>query len=571
MKKVAICMFVLLPFILCSGCTQTSKTLARNLDSTISSLVYCVSSLDLLDNTQLNNVNFITNSLNKNINSVISASADINIDIDAENNKTINDNADDENDKNSIFLTEKDEILDNKNNENDINTDIENNNLNKEKSANLIDENKNIGKILNNKDHFAENLHNNNCDKKVLNSQNLTPDTIKDYASGISISNSTPSTTDTTYGDIYTSLESSSKRIEKLIVDLSNIRSVVMLYISDLYNGSISLSAQDIESINSYLNIVKEATAYLKANIGSVKNHINEANDLTKNNKSISLANSHIIRATETLNTRCAKLESAIVATYNIADTIKNSINNTQSTNNNSFGQYGGNNLSQTEETNAAPLENFNFFSGSPNYAMNNPINTGVNGMRYMPNGYDYGGYNMGLGYYGGYGYNPYMGGYPMGFGYNNYGANYSYAPYNYGYNYNNSGGYSPFIGGYGNNCMGGGAGYDGINNYCYNGYGFSGTTDNNIGVPNNIVENNAFNNSTVLPNVLTGLVSNDNQESLKEKQEEGITKEKQSAKISSSNAKITTGLAPQKINHGVVPKRLCYDTPKLQKAQNMA
>ena len=599
MKKLFLAVSFSLIFFLI-GCTQTNKALARNLDSTISSLIYCVSNLDLLDSSSLNNVNYITNNLNKNINNgTIRANSNLELEnnIDAENENdndlTTTDITEAENEQNSIIFSKKDEILIKTNTLDDNFADnkeqcYDKHNTIKEKNANIERELNNIGENLENDINNAKNDANINLsddieektksfeNKNVINSENINSDTIKNYASDISISNNLPSETDTTYGDIYTTLESSSKRIEKLISDLVNIRTVIMLYISDLYNGTIKLSQEDIESINSYANIIKESTAYLKANIGSVKNHINEATSLSNSGSSASLANSHIIKATETLNTRCAKLESAIVATYNIADIIKNSLDGTSSEINN---LQNLTNLSQTEETLAspAPLGNFNFFSGSPNYAMNNPINMGVNGMRYMPYGYNTGAYN-GFGSY----------------GYNNYGTNYGFLPYAYDaynmapygmYGYNNFGGMPMQNFGFSNGIIG----QNGINpyNYCDYNYGMGSNygynpymIDNSINTPNNILDNNNKNNilneNAIMPNVLTGLVSNDSQEQLSNKlssnsnSQEDVKTATNEVNSNNKSLKISSKLVPQKTKKGIVPKRVGNTTPKLEKAQNV-
>ena len=575
MKKFALFSFLLATLLLLIGCSPTSRTMARNLDSTISSLVYCVSNLDLLNNKELNNVNYITNNLNKSINNAIIASKDININIETElntDNKAEKEN-NANNDKKTIILDKKDEILD-KNLETKTNTNtFLQDDSNKDLSAKLNNNFNNNNDLLDIDNNFAEN-HNS---KNVINSENISPETIKQYSKDIFVSHTSPSNADTTYGDIYSSLEASSKRIEKLITDLTNIKSVIMLYISDLYNGSIELSNADMKSINSYANIIKEATAYLKSNIGSVKNHISEANNLANSDGNISLANSHIIRATETLNTRCAKLESAIVATYNIADTIKNSTLPKNERNTTLNNNYGNNNLSQTEQTLAEPFGDFNFFNGSPNYAMNNPYNMGVNGMRYMMP------YRMNYGGFGGYGGYPYINNYPIGYGYGGY-QNFGYYPYNYGMGgfiggygngINNSyGDMNNFAGGYGNN-------FGDINSvYPYgNNFGFNGTVDNGINGQNNIMENNAV-NTPALPNVLTGLVSNDNQEPLKEKLEskknikstqENINNKEINNKITKTDNKNLKISCSSFNNHIFKNRHTLADTPKLQKAQNMS
>ncbi|MBQ7579509.1 MAG: hypothetical protein IJT25_03155 [Clostridia bacterium] len=579
MKKLYIIPYLLLPIFFFIGCTQTNKTLARNLDSTISSLIYSVGNLDLLDSNMLTSVNVITNNLNKNINKVARTSTDLILKLN-ENEGTCKDDSDnpnienqdaiaDSNKQNSIILKENDDILDDTQSNNPNDSDSQNKDLESDdsglNSAILNNKLNNNELFLQYKSENAENNINNYGEKNVINSENISPNTIDNYANDIAISHTLPTETDTTYGDIYTSLEASSKRIENLIADLVNIRSVIMLYISDLYNGSINLSSEDIKSINSYANIIKESTAYLKANIGSVKNHINEASELAENSENISLANSHIIRATETLNTRCAKLESAIVATYNIADIIKNSDSGKTA----STSGTDSDDLTLTENTSingtpSAPYGEFNFWSGSPNYAMNNPYNMGVNGMRYTP--YATNGYNGGINY--NYGYNGFNGNYNN---MNPYAYQNFYAPFAMPYGYMNQGTpfapnyenfptqyYGNFNSNYGNGYMI--PNFDNGINYPYN-LNNPSYFNNDIGMNNNenIIGDGIVGNNAPIPNILTGLVSSNDQEQLSNK----ISEEKNSDIIYNSNDKILNNnlnmlnKSTQKLKQEYVPKRV--------------
>lgn len=384
---------------------------------------------------------------------------------------------------------------------------------------------------------------------------------------------------------IYSSLESASARIQELINELVSVRASIMLYISDLYNGEITLSSADIKAINSYSNIIKESTAFLKSNRGTVSNHLTEATNFLNVSKNASLANSHIIRATETLNTRCAKLEAAIIATININNIIKANLNNkpaTQNTNTDSALNGGvfqtGTGINQSSKANSVSAEGFLgnscFVSGgSPNYAMNNPYNLGVNGQNYpygywnnqnvaanetnqgangqavnngFNNAFGFGGGYNGAGFGGGYtganfggGYNGAgfggmggyggFGGYPNGFGINsgypldngNLGINSGYPLQNFGY-----GGYA------GSNAMGGnimqnngaGYGYGGGMGYPFANFGYGGFMGGNMPFENEAeAEENVGiagaeinpGNAALMPNVLTGLVSSDMQEHL--------------------------------------------------------
>lgn len=548
MKKILCGLFSIMLMIIFAGCTNSTKTLARNLDSTITNLIYSVSNLDLLDKTTISQVKELTNSLNgittnnnnlsdidnnectsKNTSkiSALQTNAEIQNIIKIKTEPKIeNKDCDGSNKDCTTALPDKEnnanqQNISNTNNENKnaiLNSECENNSNNIE---NITENAENCDKCENDNDcdKQDDNISNdsltpnnnssNNEQNNIINNENIKDNQIEDFsniANGITEDSTVDTTTPLT--SLYTNLELSSNRIQALINDLVNIRTVIMLYISDLYNGNISISQQEINAINSYANIIKESTAYLRSNRGMVRNHINEANNFLTDGNNSSLANSHIIRATETLNTRCAKLEAAIIATYNIANIIKNNID---ATSNNENINASGNNLEETDNI-ASALSGFEgsglFGQNSPNYYINNPMNMGVNGGNYFYNGnLNYN--NMGYGYYpysyNNYGYYPNMNmnEFPINnanynVGYNGY--NYMLPNYNFGYGNYNSPQYGNY--GYGNS---------------FNNFGYENSVNPIIEKNNNVIPNsgNLNINSTKMPNVLTGLVSKDEQESL--------------------------------------------------------
>lgn len=700
MKKLLSSFVLILTAFALTGCGSASKTMARNLDNTITNLVYSVSNLDVLDKATINQVKSLNSNqkaaqsalcflTNDNANNSIFANTTCpeccqsgecnedncdNIDVNDSPNKT----TDNKNKiaKNAIsglnvknidkFSQKDDEIAkftgehpyatthpdvkkigtnnayesnENfcKNNQTDcdnckpicnepINIDhglsIDDPNStanNANNSANNNDKNtvtSNIKDDISSNNNSTGNSANNNTstgnytnsntntddNDAVDTADNRNNDTTKNNSIGINSENITDGDankilnhtgittggtdidTSTSTNSIYSDLATSSVRISELIADLVKVRTVIMLYISDLYNGSITLSQDEINAINSYANIIKESTAYLKSNQGTVKNHLNEATSFGETDAYASLANSHIIRATEVLNTRGAKIESAVVATMNIIDILKTNVENakSQSTTGNSSGTNPASNTavdtkgqnantSQILEGNVAnaSFEGSGLFGGgSPNYTMNNPYNMGVNGQNYGGGTYPYsaaypmGGINYGIGGGGTIGAYPYGAGvgtgmingmiYPYGMGGNGVGisgaAVYPYGmgvgtgigtyPYGAGVGIGTGFGSYPYgagvgtgiangMGGFGypnggaiidgNGAIGevgmGGAGIAG-NGIIGNGAGVAGGVGVGTGVVNSGVGNTNINGGA-MPNVLTGLVSSDDQQPL--------------------------------------------------------
>ena len=731
MKKLLTSFVLILTAIALTGCGSASKTMARNLDNTITNLVYSVSNLDVLDNATINQVKSLNSNqkaaqsalcflTNHNANNSIFANTTCpechqsgectedncnNINMTDPPNKTT-DNNKNKIIKNAIsglnvenidkFSQKDDEIakftgehpyttthpdvrkIDTNNayesNENfckNNQTNCDNCNPIRNESINIdhglsVDEpnssanntnsiaynNDNNTVTSNIKDDISSNNSTGNNDNNNTSTGNYTNsdtntdnndaldtadnrnnDTTKNNSIGINSENITDGDankilkhagittggtdidTSTSTNSIYSDLATSSARISELIADLVKVRTVIMLYISDLYNGSITLSQDEINAINSYANIIKESTAYLKSNQGTVKNHLAEATNFGNTVGYASLANSHIIRATEVLNTRGAKIESAVIATMNIIDILKTNVENAKSqiTTGNSSGTNPASNTTgdmKDQNTNTSQILEGNvanasfegsglFGGGSPNYTMNNPYNMGVNGQNYGFGAYPYGaaypmgGINYGMGGVGTTGAYPYGANvgagmingmaYPYGMVGNGVGisgaAAYPYGmgvgtgigtyPYGMGvgtgigtYPYgagvgtgiaNGMGGFGYPNGGAiidGNGAIGevgiGGAGIAG-NGIIGNGAGVAGGVGVGTGVVNSGVGNTNINGGA-MPNVLTGLVSSDDQQPLTDAKtniDDNITISNNNTDTNSSDPRTHTDVQP--------------------------
>ena len=689
MKKLLTSFVLILTAVALTGCGSASKTMARNLDNTITNLVYSVSNLDVLDNATINQVKSLNSNqkaaqsalcflTNDNANNSIFANTTCpecrqsgdcnedncnNIDVTDSRNKSIDNNKnkivknaisglnvenidkfsqkDDEiakftgehpyatthpdvrkKDTNNAYESNENFCKNNQTNCDNCNP-IRNESINIDHGLSVDDPNSsanNTNSIANNndnntvtsniKDDISSNNSTGNNDNNNTSTGNYTNsntntdnndavdtadnrnnDTTKNNSIGINSENITDGDankilnhtgittggtdidTSTSTNSIYSDLATSSARISELISDLVKVRTVIMLYISDLYNGSITLSQDEINAINSYANIIKESTAYLKSNQGTVKNHLAEATNFGNTNGYASLANSHIIRATEVLNTRGAKIESAVIATMNIIDILKTNVENAKSqiTTGNSSGTNPASNTTgdmKDQNTNTSQILEGNvanasfegsglFGGGSPNYTMNNPYNMGVNGQNYGFGAYSYGaaypmgGINYGMGGVGTIGAYPYGANvgagmingmaYPYGMVGNGVGIS-GAAVYPYGMGVGTGIGTYPYgagvgtgiangMGGFGypnggaiiggNGAIGevgiGGAGIAG-NGIIGNGAGVAGGIGVGTGVVNSGVGNTNINGGA-MPNVLTGLVSSDDQQPLTDAQ----------------------------------------------------
>ena len=103
-------------------------------------------------------------------------------------------------------------------------------------------------------------------------------------------------------------------------------RSILMIYVNELYNNNVNLSNDNKIAINAYVNVIKENASFLKGNRGMVKNQLNLANDLVTKESNENLINYYIIKSGEALETRASKIDSTISAIDSIIDIIENNL-----------------------------------------------------------------------------------------------------------------------------------------------------------------------------------------------------------------------------------------------------
>lgn len=124
--------------------------------------------------------------------------------------------------------------------------------------------------------------------------------------------------------EIYTWLEHTHSKINVLF----SKRGDLLLYLNEMYGGNTNLTEDDLLAINVYMNILKDNSNYLNSYNGMLKNQINEAKEIYTENNNVNLINAYLIKAVETLQLRCAKIDTSILAMTSIIDIIKNNLIN---------------------------------------------------------------------------------------------------------------------------------------------------------------------------------------------------------------------------------------------------
>lgn len=350
MKKIIrLTMFSLLSLslIIFTGCNSADKTLAKNLDNTVTNLVYSITNLDFADTADLNLLS---------------------------TNKTNN-------------------VTDNNENENISENQISNNS----KNANCCEDCNNSGSLS----QFQANNQNYNmnenmsgypgfnkefCDKPISKAKYNT------YCYGNTKTNSVVSNQTNTADNMQEKNETkalvsfsteqiseNNQTLQSLISKLINKRSNLLLYINDLYKGNVTIASTNKNAVNAYMNILKDNTSYFNQHRGLVTNQIDQAKELYNSDNSSSLINAYIIRTNEAIATRIAKLESSISAMDSILDIMKGSQNSSLKSyilNNYNQNATGNNNVKtqdninkpiNTETTNQINNENLNDTQGLEN------------------------------------------------------------------------------------------------------------------------------------------------------------------------------------------------------------
>ena len=124
--------------------------------------------------------------------------------------------------------------------------------------------------------------------------------------------------------EIYIWLETVHSKVNLLF----SKRSDLLMYLNEIYGGNTSLSEEDILSLNVYMNILKDNSNYLSSYNGMLINQLNEAKEIFDSNANLNLINAYLIKAVETLQVRCAKIDTSILAMTSIIDIIKNNLVN---------------------------------------------------------------------------------------------------------------------------------------------------------------------------------------------------------------------------------------------------
>lgn len=360
MKKIIrLTMFslIFLSLIIFTGCNSADKTLAKNLDNTVTNLVYSITNLDFADTADLNLLSTNTNKTNN--------------------------------------------ITDNKENENITENQISNNS----KNANCCENCNNSGslsqfQVKNQNYNMNENMsgypgfNKEFCDKPISKAKYNT------YCYGNNKTNSVVSNQTNTADNMQEKNETkalvsfsteqiseNNQTLQSLISKLINKRSNLLLYINDLYKGNITIASTNKNAVNAYMNILKDNTSYFNQHRGLVTNQIDQAKELYNSDNSSSLINAYIIRTNEAIATRIAKLESSISAMDSILDIIKGSQNSNSKSyilnnynqnvirNNNVKTQDNINKPINTETTNQINNKNLNDTQGLENANINTENN----------------------------------------------------------------------------------------------------------------------------------------------------------------------------------------------------
>lgn len=121
-------------------------------------------------------------------------------------------------------------------------------------------------------------------------------------------------------------IEKTSNKINEKINNLILKRSILMIYVNEIYNNRVELTEENRVAINAYVNVIKENASFLNGNRGMVKNQLTLANDLANNNSNDNLINYYIIKSGEALETRSNKIDSTISAIDAIIDIIESNL-----------------------------------------------------------------------------------------------------------------------------------------------------------------------------------------------------------------------------------------------------
>lgn len=317
------CIFTIcLSLIILAGCNSADKTLAKNLDNTVTNLVYAITNLDFADNSDLDMLNEKQNETD-----------------------TYNINPSDDKNANCCENCENLDTYQQKFN------NCQNYKLNENMSGypgfNKEFSDRPFSKAKYNNYQYSNTAKTNS----PISTYSLNNETQK---------NETKQLVSFSTGQI----SENNNTLKNLITALINKRSTLLLYINDLYKGNVSILSSNRNSINAYMNILKDNTSYFNQHRGLITNQIEQAKELYNSDNSSSLINAYIIRTNEAISTRIAKLESSISALDSILEIMKGS----QNSNSKSYVLNNYNNTPIQKEANNE-------------YQINNPIaeNSNIN------------------------------------------------------------------------------------------------------------------------------------------------------------------------------------------------
>lgn len=147
-------------------------------------------------------------------------------------------------------------------------------------------------------------------------------------------------------------IEEISDEIENKINSLIVKRSILMIYVNEIYNGNVTITNENKLAINAYVNVIKENTSFLNGNRGMVKNQLSLASDLMTSETNDNLINYYIIKSSEALETRASKLDSTISAIDSIIKIIEDNLTSSST--------YYQTNLSGTYDNLISNIKNSN-------------------------------------------------------------------------------------------------------------------------------------------------------------------------------------------------------------------
>lgn len=288
------------------GCTNQSKTLAKNLDNAITNLVYSATNLDFANASNLGSFLF-----------------DDNEQIQEDNDLNINQIYDNQNE---YDIAEHQNIFTDKSSSSTNNPQIKNANYcnncvnldTKQQNEAIFNNSKRSG-FPGFRHKFTPTPQTINSQKNQYNTQNLA------LQEEVSDTNNNEKSTIQLVSFSTDKLNENNQTVQSLISEIINKRSNLLLYINDLYKGNISISTSNIDAVNAYINIIKDNTSYFNQHRGIITNQLEQARQTMNSDENSSLINAYIIRSNEALSTRIVKLESSIEAIDSITLIIKGS------------------------------------------------------------------------------------------------------------------------------------------------------------------------------------------------------------------------------------------------------